>query len=196
MLQCPENAQISRKVLISSGSNVSADISDATELVLKCKRFLSERLGTAVKSSRIFRTPAFPAGAGPDFANAVFAAETDLGPQAILGILHQIEAAEGRTREVRWGQRVLDLDLIAAGDLVAPDRATWQSWHDLPLQRQMKEAPEQLILPHPRVQDRPFVLVPMRDVCPDWVHPVLGLGIDAMLARCDPADITGVIPLE
>ncbi len=196
MTQLPENSVLGRKVLISAGSNVNETLSDATALVQKCKRLLSERLMCPVTASRIYRTPAFPAGNGPDFANAVFVIETTLSPSDVLDILHQIEDEAGRTRTVRWGQRVLDLDLIAVGDVVEPDLKTWRDWRDLPLEQQMKVAPTDLILPHPRVQDRPFVLVPLRDVWPDWVHPVTGLGIDAMLATCDPAAISDVIPLE
>ncbi len=196
MAQPPQIGEFGQKVLISAGSNVSENISDAAALVQKCKRLLSDACDCAVSASRIYRTPAFPAGAGPDFANAVFACETTLSAGDVLARLHAIEAGAGRTRKVRWAQRVLDLDLLAFGDAVLPDAATWQHWHDLALSQQMTEAPEQLILPHPRVQDRPFVLVPMRDVAPDWEHPVLGLGIDAMLATCDPSAISGVIPLE
>ena len=73
---------------------------------------------------------------------------------------------------------------------------TWREWHDLPLDVQMSRAPDQLILPHPRIQDRPFVLVPLRDVAPDWVHPVLGMGVNEMLDRCDCDEIAGVVPLD
>ena len=196
MRQCPEIGPLGQKVLISAGSNASEVISDATELVLKCKRLLSDALNVAVVSSRIYRTPAFPAGTGPDFANAVFQLRTTLAADQLLQALHAIEAQAGRTRAVRWGQRTLDLDLIAYGDCIGPDRDTWQHWYALPLAQQMKEAPAALILPHPRVQDRPFVLVPLRDVCPDWVHPVLGQSVAEMLAACDPAEISQIIPLS
>ncbi|MEY1557549.1 2-amino-4-hydroxy-6-hydroxymethyldihydropteridine diphosphokinase [Yoonia sp. R2331] len=183
-------------MLISAGSNATATIVDAAAIVQKCKRDLALALGAPVSASRIYRTPAFPPGAGPDFANAVFSVPTTLSPKDVLVHLHRLEADAGRVRDQRWGQRVLDLDLIAYGDTVAPDLAVWQRWHDLPLDQQMQKAPDQLILPHPRAQDRPFVLVPLRDLCPAWVHPVLGLDVDAMLARCDPADIAAVVALD
>ena len=70
-----------------------------------------------------------------------------------------------------------------------------QHWRDLAPADQSRLAPTTLILPHPRLQDRAFVLVPMADIAPDWRHPVLGLTVTEMLARLDPADIRAVTPL-
>ena len=146
-------------------------------------------------ASRLYATPAFPAGAGPDFVNAVMRIETSLTPDALLQKLHAIEAAALRKRTVRWGQRTLDLDLIAVDDLVLPDAATHAHWRDLPLDRQMQEAPQTLILPHPRMQDRAFVLVPLMDVAPTWVHPVLGQSVSDLCAAIPAADRATVVPL-
>lgn len=124
--------------------------------------------------SHFYKTPAFPAGAGPDYINAAFVARTDWPATQLLDVLHKIEAQMGRKRVQRWGQRSLDLDLIAMDDQIRPDLATYRAWLDLPLQRQMQEAPDQLILPHPRMHERAFVLIPLADVAPDWRHPVRG----------------------
>lgn len=186
---------MSVKCLISIGSNVSADINDATSLIQKCRLKLSQILNSPLEMSRIFRTPAFPAGAGPDFANAAFAVTSQSDSFQLLKTLHQLEADFGRTRTKRWGQRTLDLDLLAVGDQVSPDRATWEKWHQLPLETQMEEAPEELILPHPRIADRSFVLVPLADIAPDWVHPVTGLSVAAMLKARPQSEIDTVVPL-
>ena len=60
---------------------------------------------------------------------------------------------------------------------------------------QQKKAPDQLILPHPRMQDRAFVLVPMMDICPDWRHPILGTTVREMVAALPEADREAVRPL-
>jgi 2-amino-4-hydroxy-6-hydroxymethyldihydropteridine diphosphokinase len=146
--------------------------------------------------SRFFRTPCFPAGAGPDYVNA--AAVVDCGalaPEAVLAALHRIEALHGRERLARWSGRTLDLDLLAMGGQVRPDAATQAAWRDLAVREQALRAPDRLILPHPRMQDRAFVLVPLCDVAPDWRHPLVGLSVAEMAARLPPADRAGVTPI-
>ena len=145
--------------------------------------------------SRLYATPAFPAGAGPDFVNAAIRLETQKSPAEILAILHAIEAEAARTRTKRWGQRTLDLDLIACGDAVLPDVAGFAQWHGLVPEKQGEIAPDQLILPHPRVQDRAFVLVPLADVAPDWVHPVLGQSVLQMRNARPQDELDGVVVL-
>ncbi|MBB3984296.1 2-amino-4-hydroxy-6-hydroxymethyldihydropteridine diphosphokinase [Sagittula marina] len=87
--------------------------------------------------------------------------------------MHEIEADFGRARLQRWGSRTLDLDLLAVGDTILPDPETYDTWQRLTPQEQTCQTPDQLILPHPRLQDRAFVLVPLMDVAPTWQHPVL-----------------------
>lgn len=144
--------------------------------------------GLAIRGqSRFFETPCFPPGAGPDYVNAALAASWEGSPEELLALLHSVEAEFARAREVRWGMRTLDLDLIALGDRVLPDVATWSRWQGLPLEDQMRLAPDRLILPHPRLQDRAFVLVPLCDVAPDWRHPLLGQTVAEMTAALPDA---------
>ena len=150
-----------------------------------------------LRASRLFATPAFPAGTGPDYVNAAawLRAAPGMTPDAILAALHAVERAFGRARAQRWGMRTLDLDLLAAGSVVLPDAATFARWRDLPPARQVQTAPETLVLPHPRLQDRAFVLVPLHDVAPRWRHPVSGLTVAAMLRALPAADRAAVVPL-
>ncbi|WP_371039129.1 2-amino-4-hydroxy-6-hydroxymethyldihydropteridine diphosphokinase [Rhodosalinus sp. FB01] len=145
--------------------------------------------------SRFYRTPCFPAGAGPDYVNAAAVLEWDGPPRGLLDLLHAVERAHGRERVRRWGRRTLDLDLLALGDAVLPDRATFEAWRALPPVAQSEEAPGELILPHPRMHERAFVLVPLAEVAPGWVHPVLGADV-AQLCRALPDDLRSeVVPL-
>jgi 2-amino-4-hydroxy-6-hydroxymethyldihydropteridine diphosphokinase len=130
--------------------------------------------------SRFYETPAFPIGSGPNYVNAALELNTTLDPDSVLRQFHMIEAEIGRIRDIRWGQRTIDIDLIACGDLVRPDMATHAHWVGLSLEKQMQHAPDELILPHPRMQDRAFVLGPLMDIAPDWRHPVSGLTVSEM----------------
>lgn len=147
-------------------------------------------------TSRLFRTPCFPPGAGPDYVNAAAVLETDLSPRDVLALLHNVEAEFGRERVQRWGSRVLDLDLLAVGDAVLPDRDTHDRWRALTPEAQLTETPDDLILPHPRMHERGFVLLPLNDVAPDWRHPVLGRTVSEMCAALPAAATEGIWPLD
>jgi len=129
-------------------------------------------------------------------AVAVEVPHTD-GPaaQALLDRLHRIEAEFGRKRETRWGARTLDLDLLGLDDLVAPDAGTFAHWHGLSPDLQARAAPDRLVVPHPRIQDRAFVLVPLADIAPHWRHPVLQLTTLDMLGRIGPGEIGEIAPV-
>jgi len=180
--------------LISLGSNAISPWGDRTETIRKAMLVLQELTQTHSQTSQLYETPAFPVGSGPNFVNAVVAFYTQMSSTALLTQLHAIEAQAGRTRTKRWGPRTLDLDLIALGDEVSPDLPTYQRWVDLPLQDQMSQTPDQLILPHPRMHERAFVLVPLADVAPSWIHPVLGRSALEMRDACETVDLKSVVP--
>ena len=174
MLQTIQKDSVEANALIALGSNVNSIWGNPKLTIQKAILEVELLLGGQAETSRYFSTPAFPAGAVPDFVNAAIRVTTICDAQQILEILHAVEDAAGRERVIRWGQRTLDLDLIALGDEVLPNPEGHAYWRDLPAAKQAEIAPEQLILPHPRVQDRSFVLVPLADIAPDWVHPILG----------------------
>ena len=196
MLQAQNNHNSAGICLIALGSNlpspagsVSESVTIALELLSQCESF------DLLAQSRLFRTPAYPAGSGPDFVNAAARIATPDTPGEILAKLHGIEAKLGRTRKTRWEARMLDLDLLAIDDLILPDRAELDRWMALDTTEQQNQAPDQLILPHPRLQDRGFVLAPLADIAPGWVHPRLNLSVRQMLARLPAGDLAGIVPL-
>ena len=186
----------SRKTLIALGSNEDSVWGDAKATILRATKIVQKLAVGSLKQSSLYATPAFPAGSGPDYVNAAIFFETTRSPAEILANLHEIEAQAGRVRTTRWGQRTLDLDLIAVGDQVLPDRETQLHWRNLPLDQQVKTAPAELILPHPRLQDRAFVLIPLCDVAPDWIDPVSGQSVAEMCAALQPDDRAEIRPIR
>lgn len=189
--------RIGAPALVALGANLPFE-GEPPEVTLRTAlKALSAEGLTVLAVSRFFATPCFPAGAGPDYVNAaaVLDAPPEIDATSIMQRLHSVEAYFGRRREQRWGMRTLDLDLVAMGDSVLPDAATQDAWRNLAPADQARQAPERLILPHPRLQDRAFVLVPLADVAPDWVHPRLGLTIRQMLDALPAQEREAVKPL-
>jgi len=125
--------------------------------------------------SRWYLTSPVPASRQPDYVNAIAALlpapGTAIDPAALLADLLAIETTCGRQRGEANAARTLDLDIIAIGDLV-------------------RSEPDP-ILPHPRAHERMFVLVPLIDAAPTWVHPVLGLTAAELLSRLPAEAIAG-----
>ncbi len=116
--------------------------------------------------SKWYWSAPMPPSAQPLFVNGVCALDADaVAPAHLLAALHAIEARFGRVRTAANAARVLDLDLLACGDRIL-------------------RLADGLVLPHPRLHRRAFVLRPLADISPGWRHPVSGLPVQALLAAC------------
>ena len=126
-----------------------------------------ERRGVGiVRRSRWYESAPIPASDQPWFVNGVAAVATALSPHALLALLHDVERAFGRVRGAPNDARTLDLDLLAYDDTVIAE-------------------PGGLILPHPRMMERAFVLRPLAEIAPEWSHPT---------ARATAAELAARLP--
>ena len=135
---------------------VGGNMGDALGTCRRAVEALKEHPRTEVlRVSSFYRTKPVGTIPQPWFVNAVVLCETQSGPDELTAILRQTEERFGRIRTLRWGPRTLDLDLLAYGD----EEIVWP-W---------------LFVPHPRLHERLFVLVPLVEIAPRWVHPRIGL---------------------
>lgn len=175
-------------VLVAFGANMPSAFGSPRETLEEALRRLAAHGPRASAIARWRRSPAYPPGSGPDYVNGAAVLETTLALEPLLAILHEVERSLGRERRGRWAARVCDLDIIASGETVLPDPETLRALMALGPERAGEEpAPERLILPHPRMQERAFVLAPLADVAPGWRHPLTGRSVSEMLAALPEA---------
>ena len=156
--KCPGPAG---EIFIALGANIAGPAGPPLATLQAALAALENR-GVAVLSvSAFYETRAWPNPADPPFINAVAKVRTDLQPLALLTLLHEVETNLGRKRSVPNAPRTLDLDLIDYAGRVE-DGA--------------------VLLPHPRLAARRFVLEPLAEIAPAWRHPVSGLPVDQLLA--------------
>ncbi len=162
-------------ILIALGANLPSRAGTPEQTLRASLIALSEKGVRAVSASRIFVTPAWPDPNDPSFVNAVVRVETALTPGPLMAELLRTETAFGRTRTHANAPRALDLDLIDYDGRIEHGPVT---------------------LPHPRIAERGFVLIPLADVAPGWRHPVSGETVEALIAALPEAERKAIRPLE
>jgi 2-amino-4-hydroxy-6-hydroxymethyldihydropteridine diphosphokinase len=152
-------------ILIALGANLPFRGSPPAETLRAVLGTLADKGVKPVKVSGFYETPAWPDPSDPAFVNAVAEVETSLDPATLIGKLHEIESMFGRERTKMNAPRTLDIDIVD---------------YDGRIEQGLLE------LPHPRIEGRAFVLVPLAEIAPYWRHPLTGKRIGTLLSELPP----------
>ena len=151
------------RIFLGIGANLTPDgFATPIDGCLAALDSLTENEITIVAVSPWYKSAPVPVSDQPWYYNAVVEIQTKHEPEVLIGILHECEQHFGRIRTERNAARVLDIDIVDFGSIVRDGN---------------------LVLPHPRMHQRMFVLRPLSDLMPAWKHPVTGIGIEAMMAE-------------
>lgn len=163
-------------IIIGLGSNLPGPDGETPVQILEgaLEKLAAEGVKITARSTW-YETEPVPPSDQPNFINGVVAVECLLSPQGLMDILLRIEESFGRRRVTRWEARVLDLDIIDFEGMVLPSRDGWQA--------ACEQESNSLILPHPRMHQRRFVLEPLAEILPEWTHPALGQDAEHLLEQ-------------
>jgi 2-amino-4-hydroxy-6-hydroxymethyldihydropteridine diphosphokinase len=169
-----------RTLLLALGGNVAGLWGEPRDSLVRAIRALETEGLKVVRSSNFYMTEPLGAGRQPRYLNIVIMVEPGFAPGALLRLLKRVERRAGRKLAPPMHPRPLDIDILDYGGR----RLDWPRSH--------RRERGRLILPHPELHTRAFVLVPLRDVAPFWRHPMLGVAARTLLARLSPAVRSGV----
>jgi 2-amino-4-hydroxy-6-hydroxymethyldihydropteridine diphosphokinase len=159
-------------IFVALGANLpSADYGSPRATLEAALSLLAREDLSILQRSSWWQSGPQPASDQPDFINGVIEVDTALPPAELLAVLHRVESVCGRVRQQRWEARVLDLDLI-----------------DYRGERQAGEGGNP-VLPHPRLSERLFVLLPLQEIASHWRHPVSGVALTELIYAAHPIRI-------
>ena len=154
---------------------IGGNLGDRTNHLKQAVEQIALLVGKVEKTSALYETAAWGVMEQPDYLNQGLLVTTEMDAITLLHTVLEIERNIGRIRQQKWGARIIDIDIIFYNDAVI----------NLP----------ELKIPHPQLQNRQFVLVPLQEIIPAWIHPVLHKDINTLLARCaDPLPARKFIP--
>jgi len=159
----------SHQILVGFGGNLVSPVGKPIETIRTAIKMLEFKGLKTIDISSFFETKPVPVSDQPDFINCALKAETLLSATALLALFQETEKALGRKAGERWCARTLDIDLLGYGESIFPDQKKWQAVVGDANPAATLEEP---VVPHPRLHKRAFVLLPLLDIAPDWVHPV------------------------
>ncbi|HOP52546.1 MAG: 2-amino-4-hydroxy-6-hydroxymethyldihydropteridine diphosphokinase [Thermovirgaceae bacterium] len=152
-----------------AGISLGSNIGDRLGTIRQASLLLKGMGIQIVASSDIFETAPWGVKEQPWFLNACLLVDTSVSPRELLSRLQSIENRLGRVSRFRWGPREIDLDLLFMDGLAVDE--------------------EDLVLPHPEMHNRSFVLVPLNQVAPDWVHPLLHRRVRELLGQVSVEEV-------
>ncbi len=164
------------KAYIAFGANLSFEGKTPADIIFKAVNSLNERKIRVLSLSRLWHSPAWPDPKEPSYVNAVAVISTAIPPFMLLQTLRHVEQKFGRKRTIRNAPRTLDIDLLSYADVRLQTR--------------------RLTLPHPRIAERAFVLLPLLDVAHDWRMPGTGQTIDCMINNLTHSAKMNIFPLN
>lgn len=144
--------------------SLGGNLGNTIEIFQNSMEILTKKVGKITQISSLYQTAAWGPIPQNDFINQVIEVETKLSAPKLMDILLEIELQQGRVRQERWGPRTLDLDIIFFGEQLI--------------------STENLEIPHPRMEDRKFVLIPMVEINPNLIHPISRKSIRQILLEC------------
>jgi len=163
----------SNPIHLAVGSNLQYDNKTSLAIVRMVYDILNEHEINVIAKSSFWHSSAYPNKLDPPFINSVVEVSTKKEPLELLIILKEIETFLGRKTTSRWSSRTCDIDIISIGQETIPNLRTALLWMNNEEAKKGISTPDQLIIPHPRMHERSFVLGPLNEISQTWMHPVL-----------------------